>query len=558
MGSKMIGEILMDKGVITKEQLDKAISEQKRTGEFIGSCLIRLGYIDEKELLFLLSEQFGIPYQDLKTTPIDDNVINTIPAKYVWHYKFMPLKIKGNTLTIAISNPLDIWLLEDIKLNLGYDVECVLSSERQIREVLRKYYGIGAETVEKILEKEILRPKTGLAKDIAAVEDIERSAEDASVINLVNQIFSEAINLRATDVHIEPYRDSIKLRYRIDGLLYDTPIPPDLKYLHSAMVSRIKIMSSLDVVERRLPQDGRAKIKVGNREIDMRISILPSIYGENVVIRILPTQLLFDLKELGFNPEDLQTLETLIKKPHGIIFLTGPTGSGKTTTLYACLSKINSAEIKIITIEDPIEYELMGVTQIQVNPKVGFTFANALRGILRHDPDVMMVGEVRDFETAELAIRTSLTGHLVFSTLHTNDAASGITRLLDMGIEPFLVASSVEVFIAQRLVRVICSKCKTEQGTQEIELQGKKVNIKVYRGKGCEACKHTGFQGRTAIYEILFITEEIRELILQKKSAVDIKKKAMSLGMSTLKDHGWERVNQGITTPEEVMRVVEL
>jgi len=297
---------------------------------------------------------------------------------------------------------------------------------------------------------------------------------------------------------------------------------------------------------------------VGNREIDMRISILPSIYGENVVIRILPTQLLFDLKELGFNPEDLQTLETLIKKPHGIIFLTGPTGSGKTTTLYACLSKINSAEIKIITIEDPIEYELMGVTQIQVNPKVGFTFANALRGILRHDPDVMMVGEVRDFETAELAIRTSLTGHLVFSTLHTNDASSGVTRLLDMGIEPFLVASSVEVFIAQRLVRVICSKCKTEEGTQEIELQGKKVNIKVSRGKGCEACKHTGFQGRTAIYEILFITEEIRELILQKKSSVDIKKKAVSLGMSTLKDHGWERVNQGITTPEEVMRVVEL
>lgn len=558
MGSKMIGEILMEKGVISKEQLDKAIVEQKRTGEFIGSCLIRLGYISEKELLVLLSEQFGIPYQDLREISIDDNLIASIPAKYVWHYKFMPLRIKGNILTIAISNPLDIWLLEDIKLNLGYDVECVLTSEHQIREALRKYYGIGAETVEKILEKEIHKPKMELAKDIAAVEDIERSAEDASVIKLMNQIFSEAINLRATDIHIEPYRDSIKLRYRIDGVLYDTPIPPDLKYLHSAMVSRVKIISNLDVVERRLPQDGRAKVKVAAREIDMRISILPSLYGENVVIRILPTQLLFDLKELGFKTDDMKKLEGLIKKPHGILFLTGPTGSGKTTTLYACLSHINSPEVKIITIEDPVEYELMGVTQIQVNPKVGFTFANALRGILRHDPDVMMVGEVRDFETAELAIRTSLTGHLVFSTLHTNDSASGITRLIDMGIEPFLVASSIEAFIAQRLVRVICNKCKVEEGSQKVELRGEKRDIKIYRGKGCEDCKHTGFQGRTAIYEILFIDDEIRELILEKKSAVDIKKKAVSLGMSTLKDHGWEKVNEGVTTPEEVMRVVEL
>ena len=558
MGSKMIGEILIEKGIITDEQLGKAVQEQKRTGEFIGSCLMRLGYIGEKELLVVLSEQFGIPYKDLKEVSIDENIITAIPAKYVWHYKFMPLRLKGNTLTIAISDPLDIWLLEDIKLNLGYDVECVLSSEREIREVLRKYYGIGAETVEKILEKETLKPRSELAKNIAAVEDIERTAEDASVIKLVNQILTEAIKLRATDIHIEPYRESIKLRYRIDGVLYDTPIPPDLKYLHSAIISRIKIISNLDVVERRLPQDGRAKVKVSDKEVDLRISILPSLYGENVVIRILPTQLLFNLENLGIEPEDLAKLEVLIKKPHGIIFLTGPTGSGKTTTLYACLSRINSAEVKIITIEDPIEYELMGVTQIQMNPKVGLTFANALRSILRHDPDVMMVGEVRDFETAELAIRTSLTGHLVFSTLHTNDAPSGVTRLLDMGIEPYLVASSVEAFIAQRLVRVICSECKTEETTRKVEIRGKKVDIKVSKGKGCESCKHTGFKGRTAIYEILFVDDVIRELVLQKASAAQIKKKAVSLGMSTLRDHGWAKVNQGITTPEEITRVVEL
>jgi type II secretion system protein E len=558
MGSKMIGEILVEKGILTKEHLEEAIQEQKRTGEFIGTCLIRLGYISEKELLIVLSGQFGISYQDLKEVSIDDNLITTIPAKYVWHYKFMPLKLKGNTLTIAISNPLDIWLLEDIKLNLGYDVECVLSSERQIREALRKYYGIGAETVEKILEKETLRPKSELAKDIAAVEDISALAQDASVIKLVNQILTEAIKLRATDIHIEPYRDSIKLRYRIDGVLYDTPIPPDLKYLHSAIISRIKIISNLDVVERRLPQDGRAKVKVSEQEVDLRVSILPSLYGENVVIRVLPTQLLFNLEELGFEAADIVKLETLIKKPHGIIFLTGPTGSGKTTTLYACLSRINSTETKIITIEDPIEYELMGVTQIQMNPKVGLTFANALRSILRHDPDVMMVGEVRDFETAELAIRTSLTGHLVFSTLHTNDAPSAITRLLDMGIEPFLVASSVEAFIAQRLVRVICKECKVGEAHTTAEIKGKKTEIKVYRGKGCEACKHTGFKGRTAIYEILFVDDAIRELILAKVSAVDIKKKAVSLGMSTLRDRGWEKVAEGITTPEEVMRVVSL
>lgn len=551
MGPKMIGEALLEKGVITPDELDKALKEQKRTGEYIGSVLIRLGFISEKQLLLALSEQFGIPYQSIKDVSVDDKVISSIPPKYVWHYKFMPLRLKGNLLTIATSNPLDIWLPEDIKLNLGFDVEIILAPEQEIRDSLRKYYGIGAETVEKILERETFKPDKAGAKNIQAIEDIERTAEDASVIKLVNQVMVEAIQSRATDIHIEPYRDSVKVRYRIDGVLYDASIPSDMKYLHPAMVSRIKIISNLDVVERRLPQDGRAKIKIGEKEIDLRISVLPSLYGENVVVRILPTQLLFNLKDLGFSTQDLERIESLIKKPHGIIFLTGPTGSGKTTTLYACLSHINSPQVKIITIEDPVEYELMGVTQIQINPKVGLSFANALRSILRHDPDIMMVGEVRDFETAELAIRTSLTGHLVFSTLHTNDACSGVTRLLDMGIEPYLVASSVEVFIAQRLVRVICPKCKEK-------VVGSTKQPDSYRGKGCEDCKFTGYHGRTAIYEILFIDDPIRELILSKTSATEVKKKALSLGMRTLKDHGLEEISKGKTTLEEVLRVVEL
>ncbi len=553
MNVKMLGEILIERKIITSDQLNKSLKEQERTGEYLGAILIHLGFVSEKQLLTVLSEQFNIPFQTLKNISIDEKVISAVPPKYTWHYKFMPLKLKGNLLTIAISNPLYIWLLEDIKLHLGYDVEVVLSSEQEIRDALRKYYGVGAETIEKILERETIKPGKIAAKDISAVEDIERSAEDASVIKLVNQILTEAISTRATDIHIEPYRDSVKLRYRIDGILYDTPIHADMKYLFPAMVSRIKIISDLDVIERRIPQDGRAKVKVGEQETDLRISILPSLYGENVVIRILPTQLLLSLQDLGLDAQDLEKLEMLIKKPHGIIFLTGPTGSGKTTTLYACLSRINSPEVKIITIEDPVEYELMGVTQIQANPKVGLTFANALRSILRHDPDVMMVGEVRDFETAELAIRTSLTGHLVFSTLHTNDACSGVTRLLDMGIEPFLVASSVEVFIAQRLVRIICSECKAELKDEKIKIKGP-----LYYGKGCEACKFTGYRGRTAIYEILFINDAIRELILAKASAPDIKKRALSLGMRPLKDRGLEEIAKGRTTLEEVLRVTEL
>ncbi|MDD3233948.1 MAG: GspE/PulE family protein [Candidatus Omnitrophica bacterium] len=556
-----IGEFLVQRGLLNREQLERALKESRISGELIGKTLLRMKLVTQEKLLMALGEQLGIPYYpSLQQLDIPQEVIKAVSPKFIQHYKFMPVKLKGNVLTVAVSDPLAVWLLEDLKLHLGFDIERVLATQEEILAGIKRYYGVGADTVEEILTQE----KTGKGKqsryetleEIQDIGDMGKTAEDASVIKLVNQILSESVNARATDIHLETFRDYVRVRYRIDGILYDMRVPEAIKHLHSAVVSRIKIISNLNVVEKRLPQDGRAIIKIQDRQVDLRISIIPSIYGENVVIRILPVQLLFNLDDLGFFPEDLKKIETMMQKPHGIIFVTGPTGSGKTTTLYACLSKLNKEAVKIITIEDPIEYELGGVMQIQIKPEIGFTFANALRSILRHDPDIMMVGEVRDLETAELAIRTSLTGHLIFSTLHTNDAASGATRLLDIGIEPYLVASSVNAFISQRLVRVICPACKEEvkdKGALPEEFR----DMKIYRGKGCELCKFIGYKGRTAIHEIFFVDEKIRSLILNKASASQIKAKALELGATTLKKAGLEKVRLGQTTPEELLRVVE-
>ncbi|MDP3791107.1 MAG: GspE/PulE family protein [Candidatus Omnitrophota bacterium] len=552
-----IGDILVQKGLITQAELDKALKASQKSGDILGKTLVRLGLITEEKLLEILAEQLCLPYYpNLKDISISPDLIQRVPAKFVLHYKFMPLMIKGNQLTIAVSDPLAVWLIEDLKLHLGYDVERVLAPEEEIMNSIRLYYGIGAETVEEIMTQDTVTVEEKKASR-EEVEDLERTAQDASVIKLVNQILSEAVGARATDIHIEAYRDRIRVRQRIDGILYDMRVPEQIKYLHAAIVSRIKILSNLNVVERRLPQDGRAIIKVRDKQVDLRISIIPSLYGENVVIRILPVHLLFNLDDLGLFPEERKAIEALMEKPHGIILLTGPTGSGKTTTLYTCLTKLNTDEVKIITIEDPVEYELPGVTQIQVRPEIGLTFANALRSILRHDPDVMMVGEIRDLETAELAIRTALTGHLIFSTLHTNDSASGATRLMDIGIEPYLVASSVNAFISQRLVRVICPDCKEEMKNKET-LPSFLKNVKVYHGKGCESCKFIGYKGRTAIYEILLVTEEIQDLILQRASSAQIAKKAKDLGFKTLRDSGIVKIKMGVTTPEEVLRATEL
>lgn len=557
----LIGQMLIERGLITSEQLESGLRQQKQHGGYIGENLIKLGFLTEDQFYPVLSEQLGIEFVKLTEQAIPPEVIRAVPAKFASHYKFMPIRLDGDLLTIGVTDPMDIQILDDIKLVIGFQIRPVLATAEEIAASIKKYYGIGAETIEKMISS--TSDDAAATPSIDKTQDISEMAEDASIIKFVNQILVQAYRDHATDIHIEPFEDELKVRYRIDGILYDATIPPSIKHFQSAIVSRIKIMSNMNIAERRLPQDGRIKVKVGGEDLDLRVSILPTPHGETVDIRILTTAMLYDLANLGLLEIDHKIIGDIIQKPHGIIFVTGPTGSGKTTTLYACLNRINSKEKKILTIEDPIEYQLKGITQIQVQPKIGLSFAMGLRSMLRHDPDVMMVGEVRDYETAEIAIRVSLTGHLVFSTIHTNDAAGGVTRLLDMGVEPYLISSSVECFIAQRLVRLICPKCRTKVKpypslTEEFNV--KKADIdkaSLFVGKGCEECKFTGYKGRTAIYEILVVNEEIRSMVLRRSSADQIKEKAISMGMRTLRDDGWVKIRKGLTTPEEVLRVTE-
>ncbi|MBN2830814.1 MAG: type II/IV secretion system protein [Candidatus Omnitrophica bacterium] len=537
MSNKLLGEMLLKKKCISEGQLSQALKDCNQNEAMLGKYLVDKGLVKEEDLLGVLSEQFNLSfYPRLKEIKVSSEAVKAVPAKLVQHHGFIPISLEGQVLTVAVFNPMDFWLAENIKLNLGFQVRRVLSTRHEVEKAIQKYYGAVAGTVDKLMED-----KSGLGARIdkrESVEDIEKSSDEVSVINLVNQIISEAIKMNATDIHVEIYADRVVLRYRIDGVLREMKMPQDAYYIEPAIVSRIKIMCHLDVVEHRVPQDGRAKVRLtSGQEVDLRVSVLPGYFGENVVIRILPSGILLDLDKIGFFPDDLKKIEMLLQKPHGIILITGPTGSGKTTTLYASLSRLNRKEVKIISIEDPVEYAVEGITQIHVNPKVGLTFADALRSVLRHDPDIMMIGEIRDSETADLAIRSALTGHLVFSTLHTNDSASGIARLVDMGIEPYLLASSVEVIIAQRLVRLLCSSCS---------------------GKGCEACSETGFKGRRPIYEIMIIDDDIRNMIISRKSSQEIKAKAREKGMHTLMENGMLLVEQGLTTREEILRVVEL
>jgi len=537
---------LLDGGLLSPAQLEKAKEDARLSRRSLTDVLVDNELVSETALLNILADQHGLSFLSIEDTFIDPAAIKSVSAKLAAHYGTVPVKLDGNVLTIAVSNPLDMSAAEDIEVNHGYHVERVLACRPDIRKALRKYYGVGAETVERILAE---GPDRESVETREVSHDIEKMAEDASVVKLVNQLLQEAINARATDIHFEAGRDQIVTRRRIDGVLYDTQIARDMRLLYPAIVSRIKLMAGLNIVERRLPQDGRARVKVRAAQYDLRISVVPAIHGEDVVIRILPATMLFDLSQLGFSNEHLEQLKQYISKPHGIIFVTGPTGSGKSTTLYACLSRLNTRERKIITIEDPVEYELKGLTQTQINPRIGLTFARSLRSMLRHDPDVMMVGEVRDRETAETAIQTAMTGHLVLSTLHTNDAAGAAVRLIDMGIDPYLVTSTVLVFVAQRLVRVVCRNCK-----QSYEADG---NV-YFRGTGCRECNNSGFYGRMAICELLPLTPGIQGLILQKSSAADIRAKADELGMRTLPQDGLEKVKTGSTTPEELARVTAM
>lgn len=560
-------QILADSGRVAREQLDRVLKESESATETFTQMVVRQGLLEEVEVLKLYSKELGIPFLSLKDTKITKAAIEKVPVKFAWYYRFLPVAIEGGKLRIAVSRPVDVNFIDEVRFGLGMEVEVSFARDIEIEEMLQKHYGVGADTLDKILNQS--GPRAVPSADSGhvfgtEVEDLEKLADNASVIQLVNQILLDAFKKGASDIHLEPFRGKVRLRYRIDGLLHEAPVPPEMSQFFSSMISRIKIMANLNIVEKRLPQDGKARVKTQEQSLDLRVSSIPTPHGESLVIRLLPSQMIHRLSDLGLEPDQYKLLEELLAEPHGIIFVTGPTGSGKSTTLYAGISSINKEFRKIITIEDPVEYELDGITQIQVAPQVGLTFAGALRSVLRHDPDVMMVGEVRDLETADIAIRVALTGHLIVSTLHTNDAASGVSRLLDIGIEPYAVASSVNAFIAQRLVRMICAHCKEEDKTVLEEIRKlvreelglpPSAECRFFRGKGCDRCHGTGYAGRLAIYEFLPVHEEIRRLIFQRTPAEEIKKAARRDGMKTLRQSGWHKALEGKTTFDEVLNV---
>lgn len=557
----LIGQLLLERGVVSAEQLNEGLRLQKESGDFLCAAIAKLGFVPEDKIFNALSSQLNVPYADLKNEEIPQEAILKLPANLAMRYGVMPVDFRDNVLTVAMADPLDMRSRDELKIILGVQVRPALSSERQITDAMRRYYGLGADTLESIVQDSSFTFEG--AEDTENIEHIETLALDASIVKFVNQILSEAIKERATDIHLEPYGDELRVRFRIDGVLYTVNTPKSMRRFHSAIVSRIKIMSQLNIAERRLPQDGRIKIKVSDDELDLRVSILPTAFKEAVHIRLLSPRFFLQLGNLGLNGDSLDFVRNVIVKPHGIVFVTGPTGSGKSTTLYAALDSINTASIKILTIEDPIEYQLKGINQLQVNPKIGFTFAQGLRHMLRHDPDVMMVGEVRDYETAEIAIRAALTGHLVFSTLHTNDAAGAVTRLLDMGVEPFLLSSSLECVIAQRLVRLVCPYCKVKVNPRdEVVSELGKYGIDIakaefFEGQGCGQCRYSGYRGRTGIYEILPLASDIRDLIINRASSQSIRKKAMASGMRALRQDGLLKAAEGITTVSEVIRVTQ-
>jgi len=559
MDKTKLGQLLVQNKIITEEQLQYALNEQKKTGELLGIILQKLGFVDEETVyLPILAQQFEVELVSLRNRDISQEAIGQIPAEFATHYKIIPVKYKDNVLTVAMARPLDIHVLDEIGLVTDAQLKPALASEKDILEAIRKYYGVGAVTIEKMMDTVSPSEEIDLR-----VKDLEEEESDATISKFLNQILLEAYKDRATDIHIEPFENELSIRYRVDGVLYDAKVPSNIKHFKDSINSRIKILSNLNIAEKRLPQDGRFKVRVGDVDLDLRVSFLPSPHGESVVLRLLSAARLYKFEELGLSEEQHKLLDELVKKPHGIIFMTGPTGSGKTTTLYSCLSRINTMDKKIITIEDPVEYQLKGITQIQINPRIGLTFAHGLRSMLRHDPDIMMVGEVRDIETAEIAVRIALTGHLVFSTLHTNDAVNSVTRLLDMGVGSYLISSSVECVIAQRLVRILCPKCKqaTRINDEVLESFGgiarEAPDTVIYQEKGCDYCRNTGFIGREGIYEFLVLDDDIRELILKSGSSKQIKELALKRGMKTLRQSGWEKVKKGTTTPNEVLRVTQ-
>ncbi len=515
--------------------------------------------ISQEQFLRNLAKILDCPYLELPKITVPAEARNRISTKVAFQYTIMPTSIENGALQVVTSNPFDTAMLSAVQFDAAMPVTLALATRDEIEKALKKYYGVGAETLDELAEEE--EPFELL---IAEDKEITETDQEASVIKFVNQIIWEAFKDRATDIHFEPCEDELRIRYRIDGILHQAPMPPQLKRYQSAIISRIKVMSGMNIAEKRLPQDGRINVRIKGEELDIRVSTVPTVYGESVSLRLLTRGKVFlGLESLGFSADQEAAIREIIVKPHGIMLVTGPTGSGKSTSLYAFLSTINSVQKRIITIEEPVEYELKGINQIPVRSDIGLTFAVGLRHILRQDPNVIMVGEIRDLETAEIAIRAALTGHLVFSTLHTNDAPSAFTRLVDMGIEPFLVASSVEAVMAQRLVRTICPHCKAEQKVErsyllKIGFPEEEINTaKFYKGVGCEDCRQLGYQGRTGIYELLVLTDPIRSLVMNRAPSTAIAQKAIDSGMRTLRYDGWHKVKAGITTIEEVLRVTQ-
>ena len=557
-------ELLVKENLLSQDQAQKALADQRRSGERLATVLTRLAFITEDELLDFLSRKYGIPVINLGRVEVDPDILRLVRKEIVQKYQVFPVRKVGNTLTLALSDPTVVLAIDDVQFATGLHVIPVLAAESAIRAAIDHNYSSGVEDLKKLIDQESTGGDTNLELlDKASKVDIAelgREAEEAPTIRFVNLIIADAIRKRASDIHLEPYEKVFRVRYRIDGVLHDMMNPP--KQMEPAILSRVKIMANLDIAERRLPQDGRLSVKFQNREIDLRISSLPTIYGEKIVMRVLDKgSIVLDLTRLGFEEDDLNRFKKVITTPYGMILVTGPTGSGKSTTLYAAIATINNPDINIITAEDPVEFNIAGINQVLVREDIGYNFAAALRAFLRQDPDVILVGEMRDLETAQIAIRAALTGHLVFSTLHTNDAPSTVTRLQDMGIPPFLISSSLLLVIAQRLVRRICLECREavqvpvsaliDVGFRPEEAE----SVRVYTGKGCANCANTGYKGRISVHEIMWMIPELQEAIVRQRPANEIKDIAVKAGMRTLRQTGLRKVANGLTTIDEVLRV---
>ena len=563
-----LGEMLIKAHLITQDQLTKALEHQKVNGGKIGFNLVKLGIVKEDDITQLLSQQYGVPAINLQSVQIDETVIKLIPSEVAQKYLIMPISRTGATLTIAMVDPTNVFAMDDIKFMTGYNVEPVVASELAIKEAIDKYYGSSHQLELKKVMDEMNETDTENLELLDVEEELdlarlEASTEEAPVVKLVNLILTDSIKRGASDIHIEPYEKDFRVRYRIDGVLYEIMNPP--MKLRDAITSRLKIMARLDIAEKRLPQDGRIKIKIKlankNKEMDFRVSVLPTLFGEKIVLRLLDKEnLMLDMTRLGFEVESLAKFEKAIFKPYGMVLVTGPTGSGKTNTLYSSMARVNTPETNIMTAEDPVEFNLHGINQVQIREQIGLNFAASLRSFLRQDPNIILVGEIRDFETAEIAVKAALTGHLVLSTLHTNDAPSTINRLMNMGIEPFLVATSVHLICAQRLIRRVCSACKEEihmpaATLTEIGFNPEEAHrIKLYKGQGCPICNNTGYKGRVGLYEVMEITDALREMILCGASSLELRKKAVEDGMITLRGSGLCKLRDGSTSVEEVLR----